>query len=199
MPERPPLILASTSPRRAQLLREAGMACTIRRPTFDDTHVHFADAPPHRAAEALAYLKAHSVADTLDVGIVIGSDTVLVVEGHAIGKPRDRDHAAAMLDNLFDRDHHAISAIVLVDAANHRHLLGHDVATVHLARPADAELQAYLESGAWAGKAGGYNWAELKERWSFTVTGDPTTVVGLPMRKLKAMLDAFARLPGTAS
>jgi septum formation protein len=199
MAERPPLILASSSPRRAQLLRDAGMPCTIRKPSFDDTHVDFADAAPHRAAEALAYLKATSVADTLDAGIVVGSDTVLVVDGHAIGKPRDRDHAAALLDRLFDRDHHAVSAIALVDATNDRHLLAHDVATVHIARPADTELQAYLEADEWAGKAGGYNLAELEKRWPFTVTGDPTTVVGLPMRKLSAMLDAFARLPGTAS
>ncbi len=197
MPDHPPLILASTSPRRAALLREAGFDFTRHDPGFDDSHVDFADAPLVRAAEALAYLKASSVADRIERGLVIGSDTMLAIADRPIGKPRDREHAAAMLDELFDHPHRAISAVALVDATDGRHILFHDIAEVTIARPDDAALGEYLESDAWAGKAGGYNLAELRQRWRFTVTGDPTTVVGLPMGKIARAVEAFARPTGS--
>ena len=191
------LILASSSPRRAALLRDAGIDFRQCTPPFDDSLVQLGDASPVRSAEALAYLKAASVADALDAGIVIGCDTMLAIGNRRIGKPRDRDDAARMLDELFDHTHQAISAVALVDAHHQHRTLFHDIAEVRIARPTDAALAEYLQSDQWAGKAGGYNLAELQHRWRFTVTGDPTTVIGLPMRKLLPAIEAFARPTGT--
>ena len=188
------LILASTSPRRAKLLRDAAVAFEQRTP-FDDSHVMLGDVSPVRAVEALAYLKATSVADTLERGLVIGCDTMLAVGDKAIGKPRDREDAAAILNELFTHPHQAINAVALVDARSGRNELFHDAAEVTIARPPEEQVARYLESGQWQGKAGGYNLAQLESRWQFAVTGDPTTVVGLPMRKLLPAIESFARAP----
>lgn len=188
----PPIVLASTSPRRAQLLREAGWAFEQRKPDYDDTHADLANAAPIRAAEALAYLKACSVADTRERGIVVGSDTALILNDRMIGKPRDADDARAILEGLFDREHQVCTAVAIVDATDDRHLLFHDITTVAIAHPGPQAFETYLAAGEWRGKAGGYNLAELKDRWRFRITGDPTTVVGLPMQRLAALLPQFA-------
>ncbi len=187
----PPIVLASTSPRRAQLLREAGWTFEQRSPDFDDSHADLCNASPIRAAEALAYLKACSVADAISSGIVIGSDTVLIVDGRMIGKPRDVNDARAILGRLFDRAHAVCTAVAIVDAAGDSQRIFHDITTVAITHPGEAELQAYLADDQWRGKAGGYNLAELDDRWRFQITGDPSTVIGLPMRRLAQLLPQF--------
>jgi septum formation protein len=185
-----PLYLASTSPRRAKLLREAGWVFEQIDPAFDDTGIDLGPVNPVRAAEALAYLKAAGTADTLDRGIVIGCDTIVTDGTRKIGKPRDAPHARAMLGSLIDASHQVVTAVALVDPVHHR-LLFHDTATVRIG-PVDADvLDAYLASGRWAGKAGGYNLAELADDWPFEVRGDPTTVIGLPMQRLADQLQRF--------
>lgn len=186
-----PIYLASTSPRRAKLLREAGIAFEAIAPPFDDAVIDPGPVAPQRAAEMLAYAKATAVADTLASGIVIGGDTVLAHDGRTIGKPRDRADARAMLRSLFGRSHAVITAVAICDAAADRCALFHDRSTVVIQPPPEDQLRAYLDAGEWRGKAGGYNLAELEDRWRFEVTGDPTTVVGLPMRMLAGRLSSF--------
>lgn len=186
-----PIYLASTSPRRAKLLREAGIAFEAIAPPFDDAVIDLGPVAPHRAAEMLAYAKATAVGDTLAGGIVIGSDTVLAHKGRTIGKPRDRADAHAMLRSLFGTSHEVITGVAICDAATDRCTLFHDRSTVVIQPPPEGQLRAYLDAGEWRGKAGGYNLAELEDRWRFEVTGDPTTVVGLPMRMLVDRLASF--------
>jgi len=193
-----PLYLASASPRRAKLLRDAGWEFEQITPPFDDTGVHLGPASPIRAAEALAYIKATSTADTLERGIVIGCDTLLTDGQRKIGKPANAAEARAMLESLFDHPHQAISAVALVDPVHHR-LLFHDLTTVIIHRPSDRAFDQYIESGQWAGKAGGYNLAELTERWRFDIDGDPTTVIGLPMLKFDEQVARFREQFGALS
>ncbi len=186
------LMLASTSPRRAKLLREAGIAFDTVAPPFDDTHADPGDARPARAAEAMAYLKATSVADAHPGRRVLGCDTVIAWREQRLGKPRDRAHAATMLQGLFDDEHQVISAVALVETGDRPRLrLFHDVTTVRIESPSAEAIEAYLAAGAWAGKAGGYNLAELEDRWRFEVIGDRTTVIGLPMQRLAAELASW--------
>jgi septum formation protein len=185
------LYLASTSPRRAKLLRDAGYAFEQRAPGFDDSAIPTGGLAPRYAAEVLALTKAASVASDLHAGLVIGSDTVVVVDGRAMGKPRDRAHAASMLDGLFSRWHEVISGLALIDVTSDRRLVLSDTTRVRIDRPKAERLAAYLDAGDWRGKAGGYNLAELVGDWQFEIDGDPTTVIGLPMQRLG---DALARL-----
>lgn len=173
------------------MLGEAGIAFKPIAPPFDDAVIDLGPVAPHRAAEMLAYAKATAVADTLAAGIVIGSDTVLAHDGRTIGKPRDRDDARAILRSLFGASHAVVTGVAICDAATQRSTVFHDRTTVVIQPPPDDELQAYLEAGEWQGKAGGYNLGELEDRWRFEVTGDATTVVGLPMRMLTQRLASF--------
>lgn len=153
-------------------------------------------AAPRRAAEALAFLKAASVADTLDAGVVIGCDTVVVQAGRAFGKPKDRPNARAMLEQLIAAQHEVITAVAIMAADQDRLTRFHDRVGVKLGDVPPQTLDQYLDSDGWVGKAGGYNLAELHHRWPFEVDGDPTTVIGLPMDKLA---DRLARLADESS
>jgi len=187
------LVLASASPRRRTLLRDAGYDFDVKEPPFDDGALDLSGIPPARATEALAYLKASVTADTVTDAVVLGCDTLVAVDGRAMGKPTDVDHARRMLRALIGRSHEVISAVALVDAAGGAQRLFHDRTSVRIAPlPADV-LEAYLASGQWRGKAGGYNLAELRDTWPFDVVGDETTVIGLPMQRLEAELAGFLR------
>lgn len=190
-----PLYLASGSPRRAQLLNDRGFAFEQVDPPFDDTGVMLDAAAPHRAAEALAFLKAASAVDVLDAGIAIACDTIVVQAGYAFGKPEDRRDAREMLHLLIGVPHEVVTAVAIMAVDDERLTLFHDRARVTIGEVPHRELEAYLNAGGWVGKAGGYNLGELEHRWPFEVEGDPTTVIGLPMDKLADRLRRFAAEP----
>ncbi len=193
-----PLYLASTSPRRAKLLREAGFAFEPIAPPFDDSAVDMGDTPAHLAVEALAYLKAASAAEGVRAGVVIGCDTMLAVGDRAVGKPNDRDDATRILQSLIGQPHDVVTGVALIDAATRRCEVFADRTRVTIENFGDETLERYLDSGEWRGKAGGYNLAELADRWCFKVEGDPTTVVGLPMERLTERLPRFTDPDTTA-
>jgi septum formation protein len=185
------LILASASPRRVKLLRDAGYYVQQLAPPFDDSDAPL-DLPADQLAPALAQRKAQSVAQSLGQGIVIGCDTLLSLDDRTLGKPLDVDAARRMLKELLGRPHSVVTAVCLIDAATQQQHTFCETARVTIALPPPADIEGYLSSGAWRGKAGGYNLAELQARWQFRVEGDPTTVIGLPMRRLKVELQRFA-------
>lgn len=185
------LILASASPRRALLLKEAGFGFTQQTPSFDDTGKNLNDLPVKLATATLAFIKAISAAQTAPDAVILGCDTLLAMEGQRLGKARDEAEARRMLQQLMNRPHQAITAVCLVDAISERQQVIRDTATV-LPRPlSEAAMSDYLKSGAWRGKAGAYNLAEIQQAWGWDVQGDPATVIGLPMRKLIPALKIF--------
>ncbi|MGB0766216.1 MAG: nucleoside triphosphate pyrophosphatase [Phycisphaeraceae bacterium] len=195
----PPLILASQSPRRAQLLREAGVAFEQRSPPYEDP-----DQPPEQldpdTAEAyalsLAYAKANSLSATLRrSGLVLAADTICIdARGGLIGKPRDAAHARAILDSFIDAEHRVLTAVALLQVAGRGEPAQPldsfaDSAVVRFGQLDREILEAYLDTGDWRGKAGAYNLFDRQAAgWPIDVTGDPTTVVGLPMQRLKRLL-----------
>ncbi len=189
---KPRLILASASPRRGQLLREAGYEFEQVTPPFDDSHEDITNLSPEQATHELAKEKASSVAHQTMTGLIIGCDTLVALGGRAIGKPATGLEAQQMLHELIGRDHEVVTAVCLLNADTGEHTVFTDTAKVHIGQVDEAELTRYLHSKEWHGKAGGYNLGELKDRWPITVEGDPTTVIGLPMRKLEHALRHFA-------
>jgi len=193
----PPLILASQSPRRAQLLREAGFVFEQRSPPFADP-----DQPPghlggHEAedyARSLAIQKAESLARDIDgPATILAADTICVDEaGALVGKPRDREHARAMLRSFVGCDHRVLSGVALLRVGSNSETATEsfaDTAVVTFGAVASEQLEAYLATEDWRGKAGGYNLFDRQAAgWPITVVGDPTTVVGLPMDRLVPML-----------
>ncbi|GIW74783.1 MAG: hypothetical protein KatS3mg103_1305 [Phycisphaerales bacterium] len=148
---------------------------------------------------AMAYLKARSAIQAMPAGLrdlptgclVLSADTACELDGRILGKPADQAHARAMLQAMQGTTHAVATGVALVHPGRpttHRLLLV-DVAHVRIEALPPATLEAYLASGQWQGKAGGYNLHDrLREGWPITVHGDPDTVVGLPAAALPGWL-----------
>lgn len=196
------LILASRSPRRARLLAEAGYAFDQVDPPFADPAAPTGDSAIELARH-LAYEKSRSLIDSNALKSITGravaltADTIVVgPDGCLLGQPLDRDDASAILGRLMGETHDVVTAIVLMDGRDTQSTeIVSDVAQVHFGAIGAAAFSAYLDSGEWQSKAGGYNYAELRDRWSIQVVGDPTTVIGLPMAKLAPMLRRWSIHP----
>lgn len=191
------LILASSSPRRRELLRQAGYRFKVRPPCpIEDACLRRA---PSAAAyvESLAYLKAMSAIETHGIrkGLVLGADTAVELEGQIIGKPRDEDEARQILSALAGSVHRVLTGLALVDAGAGRRWLAHDATAVHMGPMSAAEIHAYVASGEAMGKAGAYALQETGDRFVESLEGSFTNVVGLPMELLERMLKAAGYEP----
>jgi len=182
-----PLVLASASPRRAQLLREGGYRFEAAPPTVSEpqwVHPHVA---PTLHAESLAYFKARSVAGEHSEKTLLGADTIAVVQGEVIGKPVDREDAGRILRRLSGTLHSVITGVALLHPRSGRRLLQHAISSVQVRVLSEGAIQSYLDTGAWAGKAGAYGVQDAEDPFVEKVTGSFTNVVGLPMELLAQM------------
>ena len=191
-----PIVLASRSPRRRQLLQEAGIRVHVLPPSVDDGELTPQGQTPEQWVLELALLKALDVVKQvssdkeLKTGTVLAADTVCVHQGEILGQPTDAAHAQAMLSALRDSTHRTISGVCLVRLADGERMLFVDEAEVSIGKLSDAEIRKYVQSGQWQGKAGGYNLAErIDAGWPIRCEGDPTTVMGLPMQRLRSLLN----------
>lgn len=187
-------ILASRSPRRRLLLEEMGVAFEAAESGIDDGSLEPGACSPRQWVAALAYLKAAAVARSGagSGATVLGADTVCAVDGRLLGQPRDAAEAEAMIRAVEDREHEVLTGVALVSSENRTFLA--DVAVVRVGRIGDEAIGEYIASGNWRGKAGGYNLSErLEAGWPIEVTGDPGTVMGLPVRRLAPLLADFRR------
>jgi septum formation protein len=150
--------------------------------------------PPGPLAEAvrrLALDKARSVAARLGEGVVLGADTIVVLEGEALGKPADPEEARAMLRRLRGREHKVITGVAVVDARSRREASTTVVSRVRMADYGEADIEAYVASGEPLDKAGAY---AIQGRGGALVAGwegSFTNVVGLPLDETARLLAAF--------
>lgn len=185
-----PLVLASASPRRTELLTAAGLAHQVCPADVDE-----AARPgegPDALVERLARDKALAVATSRDDGTVLGGDTLVVLGERVLGKPADRDEARAMLLDLSGQEHRVLSGVALVDVASGRVVAGVDDTRVAVDALDEATLQAYLDDGEWRGKAGAYAIQGLAGRFARVVAGHWDTVVGLPVALVRRLADELA-------
>ncbi len=188
----PRLWLASRSPRRRQLLDESGLEHEAGHPGFEDGDLRPGQVSPGQWVAALAYLKAAAGRKHSRVSqIVLGADTAIVKDGTLIGTPRNAAEASAILHRLSSGQHEVLTGVSLISPCGRR-LLFVDSATVFMGEIGDERIREYVAGGQWQGKAGGYN---LRERiaagWPIRFEGDPTTIMGLPMRALVTRLRSF--------
>ena len=187
------IILASSSPRRRQLLIEGGYEFEIIEPTADEV------APPGLSpvdhARHLARLKARSVAGTLRSGLVLGADTVVALGDQIIGKPRDAEDAVRILSMLSGTTHACITALCLVDAATGREVCDAASTAIRMRRVPLAEIEAYVATGECFGKAGAYAIQETADAFIERTDGSFSNVVGLPLEVLAEMLCDFGWRP----
>jgi len=190
MPKKLPfkLILASASPRRRQLLSDAGYEFKVAPPEIAEP-----DTPPEGVlptvwAETLAYLKARSVAEGHPDAMVLGADTIVTHGDRIIGKPRDLDHARDILTRQFGGKNDVITGLALLLPGRIERIITYVRTTLTMRPMTGAELEDYLAGGAWRGKAGAYAWQEGGDKFVLSACGSESNVVGLPLEKLDEIL-----------
>ena len=189
-----PLILASTSPRRHELLALLGLPFDVKAPSFEERLV--ADRPAIEQAMSFAQGKAQSVAKQEPEAIVLGSDTVIELDHGVLGKPADLAEARAMLRRLAARDHYVHTAVALVCSARAIVAGGVSTAIVRM-KPFDERAhECYLSTEESLGKAGAYSIQGEGSDLIDSIDGDFPTVVGLPLRLVAQLLtQAGVRVP----
>jgi septum formation protein len=178
------LVLASASPRRQELLRNAGI-------TFDVQPADIAEYPQpgesaKACAERLAREKALAVARQRPHDFVLGADTVVVVDGQILGKPSDANDAARMLRMLSGRRHQVITGVCLV--VNGQPSVASETTVVTVTEITDKEIADYVANGEPMDKAGAYAIQGIASRWIPRIEGDYSNVVGLPVALVFGML-----------
>ena len=189
VPEPGRLILASASPRRAELLREHGYRFEVIVPPAPEPADFAADMSPVQQAEYLSRFKAEAVAEVAGSGLIVAADTLAALDNRVFGKPADRAHAKRILSSIAGTAHKVITGLTLLDAGTRRCLTRHDVTGVHMRTLSDSEIESYLDTGAWEGKAGAYGIQDYGDQFVTRIEGSFTNVVGLPMELLSQMLD----------
>ena len=185
------MILASASPRRAQLLQAAGYEFTID-PASDDAEcgICSGQAAPEFVAKN-AFLKAKDVVGRYQSGLVVGADTVAWCNGQILGKPRDEDHAEQILKMLSGRQHDVYTG-VCVWSTNLGKYVGDVVRTsLEMLALSDTMMSDYLASMMWEGKAGAFGYQDGNNWLKIVGSGSESNVVGLPMERLAEILENF--------
>lgn len=185
------LILASASPRRAELLREAGYVFDIVPPNLSEPKEWPVNLSPEQCAESISYFKARQALGQVKRGIVIGADTVVALADRVFGKPRDVDDARRILQTLSGTRHRVITGLTLIDAATRRRLMRHDTTYTVMKAMSPEALERYLAGGQWQGKAGAYGIQDRSDAYIERIEGSFSNVVGLPLELLDDMLTRF--------
>jgi septum formation protein len=189
----PRLILASASPRRQSLLREAGYAFTIDPADIDEENYPPTLTPP-QIAEYLAVAKADAIAKRHPDAVTIGSDTVVYLGNQLLGKPTDPIHARWMLSTLSGSTHRVVTGVAVIHPAAHFRQVVSITSTVQMRRLTDDEIDRYVAGGQWQGKAGGYG-IQDQDPFVTNLGGSLTNIVGLPMEAATELLAAAGIFP----
>ena len=188
------LILASASPRRRELLRQAGFTFEVVAPEVDETYPGGED--PAAFAERLALAKAAQIAQRFaakDDVVVLGADTVVVADGEVLGKPVSADDARAMLRKLSGIAHRVITGVALAAPGAARRAVGHEVTRVFFRPLTEEEITAYVATGEPLDKAGAYAAQGRAARFVTRVEGCYFNVVGLPVALVDRLLRDWNR------
>ena len=189
------LILASASPRRVDLLREAGYAFDVVPADVDESEE--AGEPPRAYVLRVAALKAGVVAAAHPAAVVLAADTTVVVDGQMLAKPADDDDARRMLGLLSGRTHEVLTGVVVLRAGRQSSAI---VGTRVRFRPMKAEdIGWYVASGEPRDKAGAYGVQGLAARFVEAIDGPYSNVVGLPVAAVRDLLGAEGVLPQDAA
>lgn len=184
------LILASTSPRRADILKQIGMQFIIRASDLDEEQFDH-PIPPTEMVMSLALKKAQKVARSVSEGLIIGADTIVVIEGEILGKPASPTEAIAMLSRLNGKEHSVFTGVALLEVPGGRNAISFVETIVQFRSLGSSEIETYVATGEPFDKAGGYG---IQGRGAILVekiNGCYFNVVGLPVAKLVTMLKDF--------
>lgn len=187
------LVLASASPRRQDLLRSAGISFAVQPADIDETPL--AGETARACAERLAREKALAVCRNRPNDLVLGADTIVVIDDSILGKPVDADDAARMLRMLSGRVHQVITGVCLASTAGRNPLrVERETTLVTFGELSDSEIRDYVATGEPMDKAGAYAIQGIASRWIPRIEGDYSNVVGLPVALVYRMLRERAKM-----
>jgi len=182
-----PLILASGSPRRRELLAKMGYTFETCSPDVDE---HVA-GNPRDVVVTLAQRKANAASEHYREGVIIASDTLVSLDGEALGKPVDEADAKRMLRELSDREHEVFTGVCLLDAATGKYEVRSVRTGVTFRAIDEAEIDAYVASGEPMDKAGAYAIQGGAAPFVAALDGEFENVVGFPVAEVREMLSGF--------
>lgn len=180
------LILASASPRRQQLLRQAGYDFVVQPADIDENNVD-AQLLPVDVAMHLAQAKADALALAHPEDVILAADTVVAFGDRVLGKPLDADHARQMLALLAGTTHTVITAVAVVCRAQGFHRVVRVMSAVRMRALSREEIDRYIATGQWQGKAGGYG-IQDPDPFVTRIAGSQSNIVGLPLKATVALL-----------
>jgi len=182
------IILASASPRRKQLLAEAGYKFTVVKPGVDESAFATDRIGVYEYAKKLALAKAKDVASKYPASLVIGADTVVDFQGQIIGKPADTRDAERITAKLFSAPHKVITGIAIVRLTDGTELIAGDTTTVYPRKMTADQITEHIAGGSWRDKAGAYAIQETGDKFVERIEGSLANVMGLPMELLESLL-----------
>ncbi|EPR07606.1 Maf family protein [Ruminiclostridium papyrosolvens] len=182
------IVLASLSPRRKDLLRQIKLPFEII-PSEIDENISELTGTPAQKAEQLAYQKARDVSNRVKKGLVLGADTIVVIDDEILGKPKGPEDAYDMLKKLSGREHEVITGVCLIDLDNKIELIQHETTIVQFIELDDEKIKAYIKSGEAFDKAGSYAAQGVGAIFVKGIKGCYSNVVGLPLTRLSEMLE----------
>jgi len=183
---RRPIVLASASPRRSDLLRMIGLEFTVRPADVDETPLP--GESPEALAERLARAKATALQGLPSPALTLGADTVVAIDAMVLGKPADAVEARAMLRRLSGRTHEVITAIAVRALPEETVDCASAISRVRFAALSDREIDWYADSGEGLDKAGAYALQGKGSLFVEAIDGSYTNVIGLPMETLYRIL-----------
>ena len=194
------LWLASGSPRRMSMLKDAGFDPQRVVIDLDDDTLAEAVGGVEATCLARAWFKACAAQHVLshrnghsvegETGILLAADTLCESDGRMLGKPLNPEEAMEMIRHLSGREHRTITGVALLDLDGSHRSIWSDSTLVRVEPLTEDQVRSYVASGEWRGKSGGYNLADrIDAGWNIEIDGDPDTVMGLPMRGLRPRLN----------
>lgn len=185
-----PMILASQSPRRRQLLAAAGYSFTCRPPADHVECGACSTQPPRGLVAESSWLKAAAIAQDVDRAVILAADTVAVCRGEILGKPRDEDDARRMLESLSGKRHAVLTGVTLWHRPSGARLTRVEETWLRMDPLQPQQLEAFLASDEWIGKAGAFGYQDGLD-WVHVEQGLESNVVGLPVERLPEWLAAL--------
>jgi len=191
-------ILASASPRRRDLLRKAGYCFEIVSSDVDESAYDTNGMISEEHTQILALAKAKDVAAKFPNALVVGSDTVVELDGEIIGKPDDADHAEEITRKLFSKPHKVITGLALVCIEKNIEIVEADTTIVYPRQLTEAQIAEHIRKGDWQDKAGAYGIQETGDAFVDRIDGSFTNVMGLPMELTRRLLEQLGIIPTKA-
>jgi septum formation protein len=179
------LVLASGSPRRAEILKKAELQFEIKVPRIEEEN---SIGNPEEQVLKLSEEKAEAVAQKIENSIILGADTIVVLENEILGKPKDQNQAFQILKKLSGKTHAVYTGVCLINQINQKKLSDFDKTIVKFNRLSDEDIWDYISTGEPMDKAGAYGIQGMGNFLVEYIVGDLNNVIGLPLLKLKQLL-----------